>query len=73
VSRVPFENVTSILRRACAGSGEVMVASLDRETELELWIARRGGGLCFEVTDMFGTLLAALGFDARPTLVLQFP
>jgi arylamine N-acetyltransferase len=41
---------------------------LDREAELEAWVARRGGGMCFEVVDMFGTLLAGLGFQAYPVL-----
>jgi N-hydroxyarylamine O-acetyltransferase len=66
LSRVPFENVTSILRRAQAGRGPV--PALDRQDELQAWTERRGGGLCFEVADMFGTLLWALGFRAQPVL-----
>ena len=72
VERVPFENITSILRRAAAGSAPV--PPLDRDTELGAWRDLRGGGLCFEVTDMFGTLLASLGFQAHPVIAeIRFP
>jgi arylamine N-acetyltransferase len=72
VERVPFENITSILRRAAAGSADV--PPLDRDLELQAWRDFRGGGLCFEVTDMFGTLLAALGFQAHAVIaVISFP
>jgi N-hydroxyarylamine O-acetyltransferase len=66
VLRVPFENVTSILRRAAAGEGEV--PPLDRDVELNAWAAQRGGGVCFEVVDMFGALLAGLGFRTHRVL-----
>ncbi len=66
LSRVPFENITSILRRASAG--DVAVPQLDRESELRSWLDRRGGGLCFEVVDMFGALLSGLGFRVHPVL-----
>ncbi len=66
LSRVPFENVSSILRRAAAGEGAV--PELDRASELQAWLDRRAGGLCFEVTDMFGALLSGLGFRAHPVL-----
>ncbi len=66
VLRVPFENVTSILRRA--GSTDRPVPPLDREAELGAWRAGRGGGLCFEVVDMFGALLASLGFQTHAVL-----
>jgi N-hydroxyarylamine O-acetyltransferase len=66
LSRVPFENVTSILRRDSAG--EQPVPTLDRDQELDAWLERRGGGLCFEVVDMFGTLLSALDFRVHPVL-----
>lgn len=66
VCRVPFENVTSILRRAAAGDG--LVSPLDREAELRAWTDRRGGGVCFEVVDMLGALLPALGFKTHPVL-----
>jgi arylamine N-acetyltransferase len=72
VERVPFENITSILRRAAAGSADV--PPLDRDLELHAWRDLRGGGLCFEVTDMFGTLLAALGFQTHAVIaVISFP
>jgi N-hydroxyarylamine O-acetyltransferase len=66
VLRVPFENITSILRRAAARDGEVL--PLDREAELESWTAHGGGGVCFEVVDMLGMLLAGLGFKTHPIL-----
>jgi arylamine N-acetyltransferase len=66
VLRIPFENLTSILRRAAAGQLEV--PPLNRETELQSWAAQRGGGVCFEVVDMLGALLDALGFVQYPVL-----
>lgn len=72
VLRVPFANVTSILRRASAG--DAPVPPLERSAALGAWTDRRGGGVCFEVTDMFGTLLSALGFPAHPVLAtISFP
>jgi arylamine N-acetyltransferase len=72
VERVPFENITSILRRAAAGAAAV--PPLDRDTELQAWRDLRGGGVCFEVTDMFDTLLALLGFQRHPVIaVISFP
>lgn len=64
--RVPFENITSILRRARAG--DQPVSRLDRQSELQSWLDRRGGGVCFEVVSMFGTLLRQLGFQAHDVL-----
>jgi arylamine N-acetyltransferase len=66
LSRVPFENITSILRRGAAA--EAAVPPLDQVTELQAWRDCRGGGLCFEVTNMFGTLLAGLGFRTHAVL-----
>jgi N-hydroxyarylamine O-acetyltransferase len=66
LSRVPFENVTSILRREAAGDDRV--PTLDRGAELQAWQNRGGGGLCFEVVDMFGTFLSGLGFKVHPVL-----
>jgi N-hydroxyarylamine O-acetyltransferase len=66
LSAVPFENVTSILRRRAVGGGPV--PPLDPEVLLAAWEQKRGGGLCFEVTDMLGRLLVALGYRAHPVL-----
>ncbi len=63
---VPFENVTSILRRR--GHLGQPVPPLDPETLLTAWEQRRGGGLCFEVADTFNRLLVALGFRTRVVL-----
>ena len=66
IMRIPFENITSILRRASAGDADV--APLDRQAELHSWSARQGGGVCFEVVDMVGALLDGLGFRQHPVL-----
>jgi arylamine N-acetyltransferase len=66
VLRVPFENITSILRRAAAG--DAPVPALDRDAALQAWTERRGGGVCFEVVDMLGALLSALGFRTHSVL-----
>jgi N-hydroxyarylamine O-acetyltransferase len=66
VLRIPFENITSILRRASAGEADV--APLDRHSVLQSWATRRGGGVCFEVVDMVGALLDALGFEQHAVL-----
>jgi arylamine N-acetyltransferase len=72
VIRVPFENISSILRRAAAGSAPV--PPIDRDLELRAWRDLRGGGVCFVITDMFGTLLESLGFQAHAILaVISFP
>jgi arylamine N-acetyltransferase len=70
--RVLFENVTSILRRsACAAPH---VPPLDAVEVLDRWVAGRSGGVCFEVTYMFGRLLREIGFNAYPILAkISFP
>jgi arylamine N-acetyltransferase len=64
VEVVPFENSNSLLRRREAGAGPVR--AIDPESLLASWEARRSGGVCFEHTEMFGTLLRTLGFDVTP-------
>jgi arylamine N-acetyltransferase len=64
--KVPFENVTSLLRRLIAGDGPV--APIDPEKMLDAWIHGEGGGVCFDVAAMVNTLLPVLGFDAYPIL-----
>ena len=66
LAAVPFENVTSILRRR-ADLGRP-VAPLDPEALLAAWEQKRGGGLCFEVAELFGRLLVALGYRAHVVL-----
>ena len=66
LASVPFENVTSILRRRA--HSEDPVPPLDPDALLDGWEQRRSGGVCFEVTDMVGRLLVALGYRAHPVL-----
>jgi N-hydroxyarylamine O-acetyltransferase len=72
VLTVPFENVTSLLRRR-AHPGRP-VPPVDADELLARWEQRRGGGVCFEVADLFGRLLAALGYCVHPVLgFITFP
>ena len=72
VLRVPFESVTSVLRRS--GSPVGPVPPLDADVLLDAWIAGRSGGLCFEITHVFGRLLDALGYRCHPVLAfITFP
>lgn len=69
---VPFESITSVLRRRRHIGASVPL--LDVEVILDAWIARRSGGLCFEVTEMLNRLLVALGYAAHPVLgQISFP
>lgn len=72
VLRVPFENVTSLLRRrAHAGAP---VPPVDADELLASWEAGRGGGVCYEIAELFGRLLAALGYRVHPVLgLITFP
>jgi arylamine N-acetyltransferase len=72
VRKVPFENLSSILR---AGSvGGATPPPLDHELKLQSWEQGRGGGVCFEVADMFSRLLQGLGYRARSILCqISFP
>jgi arylamine N-acetyltransferase len=72
VSRVPFENVSSILRRQSAGDGPV--PALDFDSIVSAWEARAGGGVCVDASPTFRRLLMSLGYAARPTLAqISFP
>jgi arylamine N-acetyltransferase len=69
---VPFENITSILRRAAQGDGAV--GPLDAEATLRRWRRGEGGGVCFEVVAMFDRLLTGLGYLTYPVLArISFP
>jgi N-hydroxyarylamine O-acetyltransferase len=69
---VPFENVTSLLRRR-AHAGRP-VPPIDADELLASWEAGRGGGVCYEIADLFGRLLAALGYRVYPVLgFITFP
>ena len=70
--RVPFENISAILRRRDRGSGPV--PPLDLDALLDAWCARRAGGVCFEVTAMVDRLLSELGYRTHPVLAqITFP
>lgn len=58
---VPFENITSILRRRDHPEGPV--PQPDPELLLSNWEQRAGGGVCFEIAMMFDRLLVALGYQ----------
>lgn len=58
--RIPFENVTSILRQKANPSGAV--PGVDFDAVLDSWVDARAGGVCFEITPMFGRLLSGLGY-----------
>jgi arylamine N-acetyltransferase len=62
---VPFENLTSLLRRQEHGTP---VPELDLDAVLANWRAGRGGGACFEASYMYYHLLCRFGYDARHIL-----
>jgi arylamine N-acetyltransferase len=62
--RAPFENVTSVIRRAVTPHGAVPDIELD--ALLQGWEQGRGGGVCYEHSGMLTRLLQGLGFDAAP-------
>jgi arylamine N-acetyltransferase len=64
--RVPFENVTSLLRRAAQPEGPV--PALDHASVLDAWERGTSGGLCFEVAAMLSRLLPALGYETKRVL-----
>ena len=63
---VPFENVTSLMRRGAIAEGPV--PAVDLAHLLDNWEAKRGGGVCFETVAMFRQLLTNLGYDVRRCL-----
>jgi arylamine N-acetyltransferase len=71
-SLVPFENVTSLLRRLASPEGPV--PEIDTDALLGAWEEGRSGGVCFEVTAMVERLLGELGYHADPVLgQITFP
>jgi N-hydroxyarylamine O-acetyltransferase len=70
--RIPFENVSSLLRARRHLRQEV--PPIDPEEQLSAWQSRRSGGICFEVADTLARLLAGLGYDAKAILCqISFP
>jgi arylamine N-acetyltransferase len=70
---VPFENVTSLLRRLLV-QDDGPVPPLDLDQLLDNWEHGEGGGVCFEVATMVANLLPQLGYDAYPILgAITFP
>jgi N-hydroxyarylamine O-acetyltransferase len=66
VLRVPFENITSILRRQAHGPGPLPAP--DPEATLARWRQAGGGGVCFEIVAMVDRLLVGLGYRTWPVL-----
>ena len=66
IAAIPFENLTSILRRYEHFSEPVPAPNPDEL--LSNWRLKRGGGVCYELSAMFARLLVALGYDARLVL-----
>jgi N-hydroxyarylamine O-acetyltransferase len=66
VLRVPFENVTSHLRRRDTSQGPVPAP--DTAILLDAWERRSGGGVCFDIAAMAEPLLVSLGYDANLVL-----
>jgi len=62
--RVPFENVTSMMRRVETPQGPV--PGFELEAVLDAWEQGRGGGVCYEIAEMLLHLLTGLGYDATP-------
>jgi N-hydroxyarylamine O-acetyltransferase len=62
--RVPFENVTSMIRRVETPQGPV--PGFDLNELLDAWEQGRGGGVCYEIAEMQLNLLTGLGYDATP-------
>ena len=72
VLSVPFENVTSLLRRRTHPGQPV--PPVDPEEILARWEGRGGGGVCFELAYLFGRLLCALGYRVQSVLgQITFP
>jgi arylamine N-acetyltransferase len=70
--RVPFENISSILRRRACGTAPV--PPLDLDLVLDAWCDRSGGGVCFEVMAMVDRMLTELGYRTHPVLgQISFP
>ena len=66
ITTVPFENLTSILRRYEFLSEPVPPPNPDEL--LGNWRQKQGGGVCYELSAMFARLLRAVGYDARLVL-----
>jgi arylamine N-acetyltransferase len=66
ITAIPFENLTSILRRYEHLSDPVPAPNPDEL--LDNWRRKQGGGVCYELSAMFARLLNALGYDARLVL-----
>ena len=72
VRTIPFTNVPAILRRSAHPAGPV--PPIDHDALLESWERHRGGGVCFELAEMFSRLLVALGYHAYSMLAqISFP
>ena len=66
ITAIPFENLTSIMRRYEHFSKPVPAPNPDEL--LGNWRQKRSGGVCYELSAMFARLLSALGYNARLVL-----
>ena len=66
ITAIPFENLTSIMRRYAHLTEPVPAPNPDEL--LANWRLKQGGGVCYELSAMFSRLLKALGYDARLVL-----
>lgn len=72
VCTIPFTNIPAILRQRAHPAGPV--PPIDPDSLLESWEQHRGGGVCFELAEMFSRLLVALGYRAYSVLAqISFP
>lgn len=63
VLRIPFENVTSLLRFRDARG--LSLPAVDPGALLDRWERRAGGGVCYEHVGTLERLLGALGYSVR--------
>ena len=69
---ITFESVSSLMRRHATPDGPV--PALDLDDVLETWVARAGGGVCYEFGSMLERLLGELGYTVYPVLAaISFP
>lgn len=66
ITTIPFENITSILRRNSHRNQPAPAP--DPDEMLASWRRQAGGGVCYELSAMFERLLRGLGYRSRLVL-----